>query len=403
MSKPPTDAAHVRALRRAALIASALACLPGTSAAESARVAHTLVIGEMVTSASGEGLDSGSSGTVHEHFPRAPVVSFRTRLAGGIAEPPASDAAGNLIVAHAEPRVSKLSPEGHELWSQRLEAEPAAPPIITRNGTIAIITQKGDSVALTETGAELATHPLPLSDPRRRARAIPLAHGGLAVASGSEIVELGATGEVLRQGHAKSTVVALVQSGASLLAVADSGGISEARPSGDFELIGRFGGAVTEGAAERNGVLVAIVDGHKLVAFELASHATRVLASDFAVSWSGAPIAFERGGFALVADGGFVSTYAASGAELARVSLLENRGFDPTLRSLRPARLVGDSESAIIAVRPASDAFLLAADGHAQRLEDTACLDPFRPTPTAHGLALSCRSGQLFMVSDKAP
>jgi hypothetical protein len=56
----------------------------------------------------------------------------------------------------------------------------------------------------------------------------------------------------------------------------------------------------------------------------------------------------------------------------------------------------------VAAVRSASDALLLRADGKALRFDDSACLDPFRPTPVPSGIAFTCRSGQVLVVSDKA-
>ena len=106
----------------------------------------------------------------------------------------------------------------------------------------------------------------------------------------------------------------------------------------------------------------------------------------------------------MVADGGFISLRSADGSESTRVPLNSaGQAFDAAQRGLRPALLVGDRMGAVAAVRGAGDAVVLQADGTVQRLENTACLDPFRPTPTRGGLVLACRSGQLFTVSDKAP
>ena len=65
--------------------------------------------------------------------------------------------------------------------------------------------------------------------------------------------------------------------------------------------------------------------------------------------------------------------------------------------------MVSDPRGAIAAVQSGNDALVLRAGGSALRLDDTSCLDPFRPTPTPDGIVFACRSGQLFGVSDKAP
>ncbi len=399
-SKPPIDRA--RALLALLVAALAVSAARGSSAENAAR-AHAFSIGAELPSASGETLDVSSTSVARSRFPRAPVVAFRARLPGGIGQAPASDGAGNLIVLHAEPRLSKLDAQGRTLWSRRIEAEAMSAPIITAGGAIAFIDLQGDARVFSASGADLGAHALPFSDLRRHALVAPLANGGLLAASGSEIVELDAHGAVVRQGHASAAIVALAQSGTSTLVVSDNGAIAEGRASGDFELVGSFAGVVTDRVAARNGKLIAVVDGHKLIAFELATRALHTLSNDFAVTLSGPPVAFPSGAFALVADGALVVTYAANGTEAQRVSLLDGAPFEPALRALRSARLIGDAAGAIAAVRSGSDARIVANDGRAVRLDDTACLDPFRPTPTRTGLALACRSGQLFFVSEGTP
>jgi hypothetical protein len=47
---------------------------------------------------------------------------------------------------------------------------------------------------------------------------------------------------------------------------------------------------------------------------------------------------------------------------------------------------------------------LVKANGEVQAVSGSACPEPLRPTPIgARKLALSCRSGLVFGVSDKAP
>jgi hypothetical protein len=69
---------------------------------------------------------------------------------------------------------------------------------------------------------------------------------------------------------------------------------------------------------------------------------------------------------------------------------------------LRAALLIVDRAGGVAAVRSGSDALLLRADGNALRFDDSACLDPFRPTPLPGGIAFTCRSGQVLVVSDRA-
>ena len=245
---------------------------------------------------------------------------------------------------------------------------------------------------------------MPFAELRQRTLAIPTANGGALVASGPEIVELAATGEVTRQTRTLANVTALAQAATDLLAICENGALALAHPTGDFEVIGNLGGAAPEGGALQNGKVYAVVDGHKLVAFDLTRASVVVLASDPTVTFTGPPMLFENESSVMIADGGFLSLRAPSGSETLRASIAEaSRAFDPALRALRPALAVADAGGAVAAARSDSDALILAPDGKAQRLDNTSCLDPFRPTPTQGGVVFACRSGQLFFVSDKAP
>ena len=374
------------------------------SYASDANRAHAFVVGRSPGFANCEWLDASNTSRAPVRLPRAPEVAFRIRLPGGIGQAPASDAAGDLIVVHGEPRVSKLDPQGRTLWTKRLESEAMSAPVLTSNGALLLLTRDGEALLLAPSGKLLHTSPLPLGEARHRTLAIPTANGGALVASGTDIVELDQSGEVTRQTHTLTNITALAQGDSGLLAICEDGAVALARATGDFEVIGNLGGAAPEGGAVQNGKVFAVVDAHKLVAFDLKRGSAVVLASDAAIALSGPPLLFENLSSVVVADGGFLSLHAASGGETLRVSIAEaSRAFDPASRALRPALAIGDAAGAVAAARSDSDVLILAPDGKAQRLDNTSCLDPFRPTPTRTGVVFACRSGQLFIVSDKAP
>ncbi len=392
----------IRAVLGAGSVIAAL--FAGASYASDANRAHAFVVGRGAGLASSEWLDASNNSRARTHFPRTPEVAFRIRLPGGIGQAPASDAAGNLIIVHGEPRVSKLDPRGRTLWTKRLESEATSAPVLTSDGTLLLLTRDGEALLLAPSGKLLHKSPLPLGEPRHRTLAIPTANGGALVASGTDIVELDQAGEIARQTHTLTNITAIAQADSGLLAICEDGALALGRATGDFEVIGNFGGAVPDGAAVQSGKVFAVVDAHKLVAFDLARGSAVVLASDPAITLSGPPLLFENQSSVVVADGGFLSLHAAGGGETLRVSIAEaSRAFDPASRALRPTLSIGDAAGAVAAARSDSDALILTPDGKAQRLDNTSCLDPFRPTPTRGSVVFACRSGQLFGVSDKAP
>jgi hypothetical protein len=371
--------------------------------ARDANRVHAVAVGRSAGLSTCEGLDSSNSSRAQLSFPVAPEVRFRTRISGGIGQPPVSDAAGNLIVAHSEPRLSKLDAQGRSTWSQRLASEASCAPALLSNDSILIVTRDADALVFSADGELQHKRALPFSDPHRRAFAIPTASGGALVASGGDLVQLDANAEIERQARAHGIVTAIAQSRADLVSIAENGAVELARATGDFELVGNLGGTAPEGGAVQSGKVLAIVDGHRLVSLDLGSGQTRTLATDPALTLSGPPALFENQGFALVADGGFVSLRARDGAETVRASVAAaSQAFDPATRALRAAVLITDRVGGVAAVRSASDALLLRADGTAVRLDNSACLDPFRPTPVRGGVAFTCRSGQVLVVSDRA-
>ena len=394
-----------RFARRALVLAStcALLCAATAFASHSPNQVQIIAVGRSAAWASCEGVEPSNSSRARAPFPHNPELSLRTRVAGGIGQAPASDELGNVIIAHAEPRLSKLDPRGHSLWSERLPSEASCTPTLLRSGSILIVTREADALLFQPSGKRSAKHALPLSDPRRRTFSIPTANGGALIAAGADLLELDASGELVRQARARGNVTALAEANAGLVAISENGSVELARATGDFELVGNLGGAVPEGGAVQAGKVLAVVDAHKLVSLDLSTRQLATLATDPALSLSGPPALFANRGSALVADGGLISVRAADGAETLRVSVAAaGMAFDAAARGLRAALMLSDGAGGVAAARSGSDALLVNPDGTALRIDGSACLDPFRPTPTRDGIVFACRSGQLFGVSDKA-
>jgi hypothetical protein len=384
------------------LIAGVL-LLSAPSGARDAQRVQRVVVGRGSAPATCEGIDASNGYHAQNRFPEAPALVFRTRLSGGIGQAPASDAQGNLVVVHAEPRLSKLDATGRTLWSERLPGEASCAPVLTSAGTILLVTRDGEALFYSATGKLLAKRALPLSDPKRHGLAIPTDNGGALLASGSELIELDDHGAIVRKLHANGAVSAIAEANAALIAVSDNGSVQVARASGDLEPIGSFGGNLSEGAAVSAGKVFAVVDGHRWSALDLTTGQVETLANEPSLMLTGPVALLDAPSAALVADGGLLSIRAKNGSESARIALhTASQGFEPAVRGLRAALVVSDQRGAIAAVRSGNDAVVLREGGNAQRLEGTSCLDPFRPTPTLTGIVFACRSGQLFGFSDKA-
>lgn len=389
---------------RLCLLASYFSLSSAPSNARDAQQVQRVMVGRGAGIATCEGIDASNTNQAASDFPAAPQVSFRTRLAGGIGQAPASNAQGDLIVVHSEPRLSQLDAKGRTLWSERLTSEASSAPVLTSAGAILIVTRDGEVSLYTGSGKLQAKRTLPLSDPRRRTLTVPTGNGGALVASGSELLELDERGALVRKLRAAGNLSTVAEADGALIAVSENGSVQVAHATGDLELIGSFGGGVPEAAAIAAGRVFAIVDGHKWSAIDLKTGKLSLLANEQNLPLSGPVALLEAPSAAIVAGGGFISMRANDGTETARVALNASaQGIEPTLRAFRPALLVSDRRGAIAAVQGGSDALVLRPGGSALRLDETSCLDPFRPTPTKAGIVFACRSGQLFGVSGTAP
>ncbi len=359
----------------------------------------SLTVGTSAGLAVCERLEASNAGRARVVFPRPARVRFQTRLAGGIGQAPASDQDGNLFVAHGEPRLSKLDARGQSVWSERLSSEASSSPVLLANGSILIVTRDANALIFRPGGKRVFERTLPLTDTHHRVLVIPTASGGAVVASGNDLLQLDAQAEIVRRLRARGSITTIAEAGAVLVVITENGSVEQARASGELELIGSFGGTAAEGGAVQDGKVWAIVDGHRLMALDLASGQAMTVATDSASTLTGPLALLENQGAVLVADDGFVSVRARDGTESTRVSVAgAAQAFDPAARGLRAASLIADHAGTICAVRGASDALLIGSDGALDRLDGTVCLDPFRPTPLPAGIALSCRSGQLFFI-----
>ena len=386
---------------RSLLVPLVLAQASSAAFAADANRVQRIVVGSGSALAACEGLDARNDQRVNRRFPANPELAFRIRVPGGIGHAPASDAAGHLIIVHSEPRLSKLDGKGRTVWTQRLPSEASTAPVLTSSGAILLVTRDGEALLFSSSGQRLFRHALPIVDPKRSTLAIPTENGGALIASGADLVQLDHEASLVRSTRANGIVTAIAESGGRLVAVNEAGSVEVAHASGAFELAGSFAGMVPFGAAVSAGFVYAIVDGHSVRALELSTGRVTTLVSEATLALHGPLTIFANRSLAYFTEGGLVSVRGPDGSEHLRAAVgVAGRAFDP---SQRAGRLISDSVGNVAVVQGGDDALLLRPDGSTLRLDGTNCIDPFRPTPTAGGIVLACRSGQLFGVSDRAP
>lgn len=322
-----------------ALVLAALA--PTTSARADAidpTVPRTLVVGAPRGAAPSERLDAQRSGRSRTLFPATPLHRWEHHINGGLELSPVVDAQDNVLVVGATPDVIKLDFEGKELWRARFGTSPAvAPPVLTSDGTLVVVTAAGQAVGLTPTGAIRFVSPLGVRGRDADTPPLALDDGGVIIAAGGALVEIDRDGAVRartalenKPGSTDTRVTgALVQGPVTeagplgALFTTESGSVFAWRPPASPRRLGSLGGFPRRGGVLTGPrTLTAVVDNRRVVDFDLPTGVTRVRAnSGLGVQLDG-PITLGPDGLLLVATQlGLLLGVDAAGNEMVRVVL----------------------------------------------------------------------------------
>jgi hypothetical protein len=373
---------------------------PAIAVAHDSGVAATLGAGGKGSLAAAAGIDARNSGAVRVPLPRNPAPSFHVKLSAPISRPPVADAWGRLVVAHGAGKLSQLDADGRLEWSARVGPDSeASAPVIARDETRWLITQAGEAVGFGPGGRELFRESVSGLAESRDIELIPLASGGLAFSSARQLAELDRRGKLRWLGQAKAPLEFVLEAGGALIGVANSGQVLRRDAEGNLVSIAELGGRVSSAAiAPDQKRLFAIVDPGVLVELNLRTGSRRTLFSEAVLPISSLAVG-ARGELRLMASGRLIA-FDDEGHETFRA--LVGSGPGP-IGHTGPLVLV-DSSGATALNLPDTGLLLVSASGDVQAVSGSACPEPLRPTPIgSRKLALSCRSGLVFGVSDKAP
>ncbi len=426
-------------LCRAAALGVTTALASGLPAASPARgdtldlsMPRTVIVGAPRGAAPSERLDPARTGRAVTRLPTTPVELWRRHVSGNIDVPPIIDAANAVIVALTIPEIVKLGPDSRELWRARLGGASAlAPPTLLSDGTIVVVTSAGIAWGFTPGGALRFSTPLGI--PRRDADVGPLAldDGGLLVAAGNTLVEIDADGVVRARAAldertpAGERAAGAVQDGASrdggVLVTTTAGNVYRFRAPAPPRKIGSFGGTTPRGAVladERT--LLALVDGRRLVAFDLPTGTTHVRAGGLAFD---GPPTVGPGGLALLgAQMGMLVAVDAAGNERAHVMLEKAAPAAPLaggtpivssgghggyvtaapLLDLKPSPpLVVDAEGRVAFVRGNGRAGVVSPAGRVEIASERVCAAPVAVLPAGERrMLIACHDGGLWMYGE---
>jgi hypothetical protein len=320
-------------------------------------------------------------------LPAALDPLWKSQLPGGLDFPVIATGRGTWMAATAGGLLIELDAAGQELSRRPLAAPPAQAPVLTSGGDVVVVTLGSECVTHDAAGALRYRVPLPARSQNLRAMPLPSSGGGVVVAAGSTLLQLGPDGRILARGALPEVAVgALVAQGDAVLVTVESGAVYRWVSPEAPRLLGALGGAPSSPAALAGRFLVAVVEGKRLVFFDVGAGGVAATVPS-AVGLEG-PVAVGVGGEVWVTTGGgALLALSTEGKELERRAL--TRGSQ------------GDLTALPLIVGPAGQGAFVRATGEvglwtrgAVRLADQrACGEPVGFSGDGERLLVACRDG----------
>lgn len=408
-------------------------------------VPHTVTVGSPKGAAPAERVNAERTGLTKTKLPSRPKEVWKKTLPSGTSFAPLVDDKGSLTFALTTSLVVRWSSDGKEQWRVQLPAAAAsavtvaAPPVLLSSGMIAVVTSLGELVGISPAGSVRYATPLGVSTSSgvRDGGVAPLAldDGGIAIASGSMLMELSADGSVRARAKLEDVAVgALLPSKQGTLVTTASGAVYSFKPPGAPRKLGTFGGSVRKGAVRADErTLYAVVDNRRIVALDIPTGSTHTRATaGLLLGGFDAPIAVGPAGEAVTgAYAGLILSYDASGTEKLRVSIDPSTsllgvdagapapstspmappypggpsspfglGFPAIDMRPSPAVLV-DGDGRVAFIRAGGRAGILSPDGNMTLLSDRVCNRPSSLQPAGQKkLLVTCEEGTVVLYGD---
>ncbi len=376
----------MRALgRRAIAIATGLGLVAGVALAQpiDPRRPLTLRVGAPEGASPTDRVDPGRRGLVRQGLPVGALhVTWRKALGQALESAPLVIEGGDIALVAGRSDLVVLRADGEERSRTSIGAAAASPPTATSDGTVVVVTSGGDAIGVRAGAIRFRAH---VGDRGAFSRAapLPLDDGGAVVASGDELVALDARGGVRARASLSEVVVASpLATRGRVLALTSSGAVHAWTPGRDPERLGSLGGLADGGGALADeNTLLAVVDGTRLVAFDLTHRTTSTRSTANGGLYLGPPA--TRNGTAeilsMTPGRSFLLGVRASGEEAHRI-LLPGAALTAPPDGGAPTLVVGphvgplvDRTGAIAFATPDGHVGVVSAEGATELLADLPC------------------------------
>lgn len=386
---------------------------------------RVVVVGAARGIASSDRLDSHRTGRAHTRLPEIPVEQWRRHVSGGIDVLPLVDAEGNILVALTMPEIVKLGPDAKEIWRARLgTAAPLAPPTLLSDGTITVVTAAGIAWGFTKAGVLRFSVPLGVRGRDVETAPLALADGGFLVAAGANLVAVDGDGAVRARATlddrtrlasaSERAAGGLIETGGYTVITTEAGSVYRFRPPAAPRRIGSFGGSTRRGAVLFDDrTLLAVVDGHRVVAFDLMTGTTHVRLSG--PSYDAPPVIGSSGIVLITTFGGMLLGLDSVGNEKLHVPLERplptlgaglvagfGTGGVVTVADLKPSPApIVDPAGRVGFVRGNGRVGVVSTEGRVTIAAERLCSAPVAVVPAGDArMLVACRDGGLWMYGE---
>lgn len=384
------------------------------------RRANTFVVGTPGGPSPMMRVDAARSGLTRDELPTGALhVAWRKTFGLAVEQPALAGADGTLALVTSRGDVVFLDADGEEVGHVTAATTSVGPAAITSDGTVVFVTAGGDAVGVRRQTASRRF--LTRIGGERNPRTAPLAldDGGVVVATLTDLVVLDGDGNVRTRTTLPSPSAApLVAAGDKILAITTTGTVYGWTPGREPLRLGSFGAPIDGGAAlEGASTLVAVIETNHVVELNLTTGARATRAISSQGLYLGPPSVRRHDNanlvtlLAMTQARSAVVTLDPAGQELQRAAIgsvqtttLPDGGVAPLVAPPHVGPLV-DPRGAVGFVAPDGHVGLVAPDGSSETVGELLCTRTSRSsgiaglTPFGPGsFAVTCEGGAVVRI-----
>lgn len=366
--------------------------------------------------------DARRTGAAKDALPTGLLhIAWRKTIGLTIEQPALVGPDGTLAVVTARGDVVFLDELGEEKGRASSGTTSVGPATMTSDGTVVFLSSAGDAIGVRRSSARPRFVTRIGGERNPRAAPLSLDDGGVVVATASDLVVLDAEGNVRsRVTLPESPSAALLTSGDRVIAVTASGAVYGWSPGRETIRLGSFGAPIDGGAALADAsTLVAVIEGNHVVELDLtrAARSTRSIAAQGLYLGPPSVRTVAPGGvlatlLTQTASRAFVVTLDANGQETLRAPIatltpvtLADGGAAPLLARPHTGPLV-DNRGAVAFASPDGHVGMVGPAGAVDTLGELICTQSARSagiaglTPFGRGaFAVTCEGGVLARIT----